>query len=388
MRDRIGRAAVILLCLGSLSFGQQAEKRVGRGGDLDLTTLPAEDGGLGNKLVGGPNDVHALIIDEPQMPAEGPPEVFTSRIIETAFPFNDVLPSWNVDVPAGAAFTAEIRVGRRAGDFWTPFYFLGTWGRAESFKGKHLHDEHGTINLDYFQSHREYDRVQYRFTLEAGAEGRRPVPRRVGLAYSNTLNNAELARKFRKAVDPGPKEQWARRLPVSFRSQFWESPRIGSLICSPTSVSMVLEYRGVKRPTEVVADRMYDPAYKLYGNWWRAVQAAYSWGVPGHVERFGDWNAVKRYIANGQPVIASIRINKGEMSHKPERQSNGHLIVIVGFTAEGDVLVNDPVGKTVEDGTATYKRADMEKVWLERGGVAYILEPREGGGPAGKKVGS
>jgi hypothetical protein len=138
---------------------------------------------------------------------------------------------------------------------------------------------------------------------------------------------------------------------------------------------MVLEYRGVKRTTEFMADLIYDPAYRLYGNWWRAVQAAYTLGVPGYVERFGDWNAVKRHIAAGQPVIASIRINKGEMSHNPKRQSDGHLIVIVGFTENGDVLVNDPVGETVEEGTATYKRQDMETIWLQRGGVAYILLP-------------
>jgi hypothetical protein len=30
----------------------------------------------------------------------------------------------------------------------------------------------------------------------------------------------------------------------------------------------------------------------------------------------------------------------------------------------------------VEDGTAAYKREDMDKIWLGRGGVAYILQPR------------
>jgi hypothetical protein len=375
MRSGIGPGTVIVLCLCGFSFGQQAATRPAPGGEVDLTTLPAEEGGLGNKLVGSPNDVHGLMIDEPVSLSDATPGSLTSKTIETEFPFNDLLPSWNVDVPPGGAFTAEIRVGRREGDFWTPFYFLGTWGRPEPFAGKHLRDENGFVNLDYFQSARKYDRLQYRFRLEAGQGGGWPVVRWVALAYSNTLNDEALARRFRKAVDPGPADKWTRRLPVPFRSQWWESERIRNKICSPTSVSMVLEYRGVKRPTEVVADLMYDPAYKLYGNWWRAVQAAYTCGVPGHVERFGDWNAVKRHIAAGQPVIASIRVKKGEMSHKPERQSNGHLIVIVGFAENGDVLVNDPVGETVEEGTAAYKREDMEKVWLRRGGVGYILLP-------------
>lgn len=368
--------ALMALFLCTIGYGQQAAAQpAGREEKVDIATLPAEEGGLGNKLAATPNDVHALILDDPVSFADSEPGRLTSRIIETEFPFNDLLPSWNVDVPPGAAFAVEIRVGRREGDFWTPFYFLGAWGRREGLKGKHLRDENGFINIDYFQSSKKYDRIQYRFLLEAGEGGRWPAPRRVGLAYSNTLNDAELARKFRKPVDPGPKEKWTRRLPVPFRSQKWEDASIRGLICSPTSVSMVLEYRGIKRPTVEVCKTIYDPAYRLYGNWWRAVQGAYTYGVPGHIERFGDWNAVKRYIAAGQPIIASIRIQKGEMSHDPNRRSNGHLMIIAGFDENGDVLVNDPAGQTTEIGVTTYKRADMDKVWLARGGVGYILLP-------------
>jgi len=373
-----GTSAFVLvaLFLCTTGYGQQAATRpAGSEKKADLATLPPEEGGLGNKLAATPNDVHALIVDDPVSFADSSPGRLTSRVIETEFPFNDLLPSWNVDVPLGAAFTVELRVGRREGDFWTPYYSLGTWGRREPLKGKHLRDENGFINIDYFQSSKKFDRVQYRFLLEAGEGGLWPIPRRVALAYSNTLNDAELARKFRKTVDPGPKEKWTRRLPIPFRSQKWEDPSIRGSICSPTSVAMVLEYRGIKRPTVEVCNTIYDPAYRLYGNWWRAVQGAYTYGVPGHVERFGDWNAVKRYIAAGQPIIASIRIQKGEMSHAPNRQSNGHLMIIAGFDENGDVLVNDPAGETTELGVTTYKRADMDKVWLARGGVGYILLP-------------
>ncbi len=372
---RMGALSVLFLCLSTIGYGQPAATGPARAEKPDRATLPPEEGGLGNKLFATPNDVHALFIEDPVSFADTRPGLLTSRVIETDFPFNDLLPSWNVDVPPGGAFTVAIRVGRREGDFWTPYYFLGTWGRREPLKGKHLRDENGFINIDYFQSSKKFDRIQYRFHLEQGEGGQWPVPRRVALAYSNTLNDADLARKFRKPVDPGPKEKWARRLPIPFRSQRWEDAKIRGMICSPTSVSMVLEYRGVKRPTVEVCNTIYDPAYRMYGNWWRAVQGAYTYGIPGRIERFGDWNAVKRHIAAGQPIIASIRIKKGEMSHAPNRESDGHLMIIAGFDENGDVLVNDPAAQTVEQGVTTYKRADMDKVWLARGGVGYILLP-------------
>lgn len=341
-------------------------------------TQPARERerGLGNRLAATPNDVHRLILDDPVSFAESTPTVRTSRVIETEFPFNDLIPSWNVDLSPDSGFSAEIRLGRREDGFWTPYYYLGSWGEAPRIDRKHLRDEHGFINIDYFQSRNRFDRIQYRLLLKPGDDGALPVPRRFGMAYSNTLDDAALARRFRAPIDPGPREKWARRLPVPYRSQRWEDERIRGSICSPTSVSMVLEYRGVKHPTAAVCATIFDPEYRLYGNWWRAVQGAYSYGVSGYLERFGDWNAVKRHIAAGQPVIASIRVRRGEMTTAPYRQTDGHLIVITGFDEHGDVCVNDPAADSAKDGQTTYKREDMDKVWLARGGVGYILLPR------------
>ena len=356
----------------------------------------------GNKLYRTPNDVHALLIDEAasdfeqghcanvsvrkglgvvlrtdtlagkdeSLPYQG---VYTSRVIATEFPFNDVVPSWNVDVSPDDGFVVELRLGRAADGFWTPYYYFGTWGEADAPPSKIQHDENGDVDKDYFRSTNRFDRLQYRVRLFA-VEGReRVILRRFAVAYSNTLNDADLARRFRRPVDPGPQDKWARRLPVPFRSQKWEASQVRGSICSPTSLSMVLEYYGVRLTTRNVYEVVYDPEFRLYGNWPRAVQTAHVLGVPGYLERFGDWNAVKRHIAAGRPVIASIRIEKGQLRNNPERQSNGHLLVITGFDGSGGVYINDPAGATEEIGIVTHPIEDVEKIWFDHGGVGYVL---------------
>ena len=154
-----------------------------------------------------------------------------------------------------------------------------------------------------------------------------------------------------------------------------EDPDLSWRVCSPTCVAMVMAYRGVDRPTAEVARVLWDEDNEIYGNWARAVQGAYTFGVPGYLERFGDWNGVKRCIARGQPVIASIRIDKGQFSNEPERFSTGHLLVITGFDGNGNVHVNDPGVSSRQRGITRHPLEDMAQVWLANGGVGYILLP-------------
>jgi hypothetical protein len=164
----------------------------------------------------------------------------------------------------------------------------------------------------------------------------------------------------------------ARDIPVPFRAQGSAAKPLRPEICSPTSVSMVLQYLGFDRPTEENALGIYDAEYDLFGNWSRAVAWAGQNGFDGWLTRFRNWDQVRATLASGQPIIASIRFKKGQCPSFVMSETAGHLIVIRGFTSGGDFIVNDPASKDKGNG-AVYKAADLSKAWLDHGGVGYIL---------------
>ena len=136
---------------------------------------------------------------------------------------------------------------------------------------------------------------------------------------------------------------------------------------------MVLEAYGVKVPTAQMCSMVYDPDHGIYGNWSRAVQAAYACGVPGWLERFPDWWSVRKRIAEGRPIVASIRVGPGELAGSPYTKSSGHLLVITGFDGEERVCANDPAAAETRDGITTYAARDLETVWLGRTRLGYVF---------------
>jgi hypothetical protein len=89
------------------------------------------------------------------------------------------------------------------------------------------------------------------------------------------------------------------------------------------------------------------------------------------------FDPVEREIAAGRPVILSHRWELGDLENAPVSRSNGHLIVVVGFTKDGDVVVNDPAAKVAGAVRRVYKRHELFRTWQIRGeGIAYLMHPR------------
>jgi hypothetical protein len=172
------------------------------------------------------------------------------------------------------------------------------------------------------------------------------------------------------------------------RGEFAQYGGGGEAWCSPTSTAMVLGYYGrLPAPSayawagsrtdpwvDEVARRTYDTAYEGTGNWPFNTAYAASRGLSAFVTRLRSLAEAESFIAAGIPVIASISFSAGGLAGAPISATAGHLLVIVGFTSSGDVVVNDPAASTASGVRRTYDRAEFEKAWLSgSGGTVYVL---------------
>jgi len=287
------------------------------------------------------------------------------------FPFNELLPCWNVDTPEGTGFAVRFRVSTD-GTEWSEWYFLGRYGKTPDRVRRVLKDSLGRIDADYLLTEKPCVRFQFRVTFfSTGTQT--PRLRLMGVSYSNSLGDPSLSERFQTSQKQLHRDCWAKALPVRFRSQLWEEPKVRWSVCGPTSLAMVLEYYGINRPTKEIYEKCMDDDLRIFGAWPRQIQVAATYGLTGWLQRFRTWDDVKEQIALGRPVIISAKYKKGVISNAPVEVTSGHIIVVRGFDEDGHVLVNDPVASTEDKGVVAYHRDELATAWLEEGGVGYVF---------------
>lgn len=290
-----------------------------------------------------------------------------SPVVEVPSAFDDLVGSWNADVPKGASVGMDAQV--RQGGKWSKWFRLSKFspGASESFEKQD--DEAGWVDVDTLRLKAKADAFRWRVTLvSAGAREARLT--RVAVTLADLSKPAAEPEPF----VPGP---WVRELKLAPRSQREEDPKVRGDICSPTALAMVLEYWGVTKTTPEVYNAVLDQRTGIYGNWPLNVAVAGAWGLPGHVSRLPGFGALQDLIAEGRPVVISLSFGEGELDGAPMKKTRGHLIVVVGFDAAGDVIVQDPAAPDRRGTRRVYKRSQFAKAWLtNKRGLAYVLGPR------------
>ncbi len=319
----------------------------------------------------------ALILDDPPGPRYPRRGAWTSPVYVTDFPVTEVLPSWNVDTPGDSGVKFFIRTRDFGTGDWSPWLYIGSWGRTLPRGKQTIAFGGGEVDIDYLKLIYPANAYQMRAVLESfDVDGEStPSVRRLTMVYSGVVkDDAERAKLTRPVKIQG---EWARTLDVPFFTQADAPPALKPRICSPTSVTMVMRYQGDEGAMVDNALAIYDPEYEIFGNWGRAVAYAGERGFDTYLDRIRTWDQVKAYIAQGQPVIASIRFESGTFPSNVMDQTNGHLVVIRGLTPEGDAVMNDSASKKRGEG-AVYRSEELARAWLRHGGVAYIIRPMGG----------
>ena len=329
----------------------------------------------GVAVLTAPPRVAPTLVPPARPPVSGGNPAWTSPEVPTAFAFTELIPSWNVTAPPGTGLRLDVRV-RSAGGAWSPWMYLGSWGTTRGREKRVTSCRHGAVNVDYLALRAPADAYQVRVQFTRADAGRAPALRRLAVSYSGVVADERTRAALAGPAAPAPPAGWARDLAVPFRTQRDVKGPMSGNICSPTSVSMVMAYCGVDRPTVETAQAVYDPDNDLFGNWGRAVARAGELGLDAWVTRFRSWDAVKLQIAAGTPVVASIRFKAGEFPGAVLPKTSGHLIVVRGFTASGDVIVNDPASKQRGNGVV-YRADELARAWFGHGGVGYVIRRAE-----------
>ena len=323
---------------------------------------------------------------------------WTSPWATPGFAFTELVPSWEARTPAGTFVQVQVR-GRSADGTVSSWDSLGRWashdaGFRRTSQGSQP-DDLGTVATDTWKVS-GLTGWQVRVTLLREA-GNTATPRldAVGAMVSRLPATADVP-----TSEPGVARGTVLAVPtfsqMVHQGHYPEWGGGGQAWCSPTSLAMVLRYYGAlpssaqtawvgSHPARVVdhlARMTYDDAYRGTGNWPFNTAYAATRVQQAFVTRLASLRDVERFVAAGIPLITSITFGSGELRNAPIGGTNGHLMVVVGFTESGDVVVNDPAAdpRQGESVRRVYDRGQFEDVWLRRGtsaggsgGLVYVV---------------
>ena len=158
-------------------------------------------------------------------------------------------------------------------------------------------------------------------------------------------------------------------------SQMTEDASIKDRICSPACVTMALHLHGSALPLRFIAADCLDHGAGMYGNWAFNVAVLWKHGVQARVEYFHSMEEAAGELLSGNPLIASIRFDTGELAGSPIPKTNGHLVLVRGLRRRDDgswqVMVLDPAAAGKAEVPRPYDLAEFDRAWT---GVAYVVE--------------
>jgi hypothetical protein len=323
---------------------------------------------------------------------------WTSPVVRPGFDYTELVASWNARTPGGSWLQVEVRGTADTGGT-SKWYVLGRWAAGD--RGIHRTSVPGqgddlayvTVDTLVAAKGRSLSTWQLRVTLY------RPVGSTVTPRVS-LVGAMASALPDDKKVPVSPVNgaagitldvpTYSQEIHVGEYPQ-WDNG--GEAWCSPTATAMVLAYWD-SGPTpddyswvdpsfadpwvDHAARYVYDYAYDGAGNWPFNTAYAATFGLESFVTRLRSLTEAEQFIKAGIPLVASVSFKKSELDGAGYG-TNGHLLVIVGFTKRGDVVVNDPASHLVASNAqvrTVYDREQFENVWIPHsGGIVYVIHP-------------
>ncbi|MFD9305897.1 peptidase C39 family protein [Streptomyces sp. NPDC060048] len=335
---------------------------------------------------------------------------WTSPVHASAVPATEAVASWNARTPAGTWIQIELR-GTYTDGTATPWYVMGRWAAGDGDIRRTSVDGQtdgkstvwtDTLGVDAPATGLRIKDWRLRLTLY-----RKPGAQRGPTVWLAGAMASDVPDRF--TVPASAPSGTAHELKVprysqeTHAGQYPEYDNGGEAWCSPTSSQMIIEFWGRRASTKSLtwvkkgyvdpqvchaARSTYDAAYKGCGNWpFNAAYAATYRQLAGVVTRLGSLTDLETLVRAGVPVITSQSFTAEELTGAGYGTA-GHLMTVVGFTAAGDVIANDPHSPDNPAVRRVYRRREFENNWLRTkrrnaagkvvsgtGGICYLYGP-------------
>ena len=276
---------------------------------------------------------------------------YLSPVVEAPL-FEQLVQTWNADIPEGTWVEAKARVCfacENAAGRWSGW---GSWGAWSPYIERRNHNGpvpnpddpacpgiHMDCDIMAVDSEpAEAFQLQVLLHREA-ADIPSPVLRRTCAALRNRkLPEIPTYTGDEAAVEALGKWNDTVILPSPAASQMIRDPEIGGSICNPTTMTVLLAYRGVQVLPEEMAMTTVD-LVEGFGNWSYVTAGLGTYGFRA-IGRFGDLNLLRREIREGRTVGVSVHYAKTPEDAEKRRlpylenapcNTPGHILTVRGF---------------------------------------------------------
>ena len=329
---------------------------------------------------------------------------WTSPVYNLSFPFNELVSSWNAKTSPGTWIQSEVLPQLDNGQWASKWYILGRWAYSDSdFHRTSVGgqgDANGFVSIDTFFA-KDHPAIAYRLRLTiyrrtGWSAAQAPVAVTRYSAVASNLTN-------QKGSFPSATTMNGQTIDLGVPSYSQEThhghyPEFdngGEAWCSPTSTAMVVRYwqnmtgtsyapsvaetSWVNPPEDPEVDYaarfVYDYHYQGAGNWPFNTAYAAERGLVSDVTQLHNLSEAEPFIKAHIPLVASVAWTSNKLD-TGIKSTNGHLMVIGGFTGTGDVIAYDPASTKDADVRHVYKREQFERAWIPAsGGIVYVDRP-------------
>ena len=282
------------------------------------------------------SDNHALMLQDDRVVLKpGVLEGYYESPVYRANPFKSLVGSWAAI--SGEKATVELKVRVRVDGTWSSYLTYSSFGLG--LENAMIPNQAGGV------ARMSQDEILINDNKTAEAFQYQVILRRSSLADDSprlALVAAALEiENYQYKVDvSGLPDKYDHEVPQLNQN---DVPNIGNQICSPTSSTMLLMFKGHEFseafPHEKNARLFRDYGNKIYGNWVYNTVGMSAYGEKSYVKRVYSWEELQYHLVHVGPVALSIKGNTGRY------HTNGHLLVVRGYdmsNGKNVVICNDP----------------------------------------------